>query len=142
MNSKCKMSDYSSVGPPQAQNINASAAFAAALQRAKQVSSPAKWVQWPDLFVGMVVGIVLRSRYAVGQIFCFFFFRRTSSIISNSTTTNKCNTCENDDGAREKYKIIVLNVFVVFCVGVRLVRVQYRNLFVDIMIIISQTIDK
>lgn len=32
------MSDYSSVGPPQAQNFNQSTAFAAALQRAKQVS--------------------------------------------------------------------------------------------------------
>lgn len=31
------MSDYSSVGPPQTQNFNQSSAFAAALQRAKQV---------------------------------------------------------------------------------------------------------
>ena len=31
------MSDYSSVGPPQSQNFSQSSAFAAALQRAKQV---------------------------------------------------------------------------------------------------------
>lgn len=34
------MSDYSAVAPPPQQNFNQSSAFAAALQRAKQVSIP------------------------------------------------------------------------------------------------------
>lgn len=36
------MSDYSSVGPPQSQNFSQSTAFAAALQRAKEVPKKMK----------------------------------------------------------------------------------------------------
>lgn len=49
------MSDYSSVGPPQSQNFSTSAAFAAALQRAKQVRNIAIAKRWHQMHFNCII---------------------------------------------------------------------------------------